>query len=64
MYKDTEQAYKGWTLDVYQNTDGMWVVDGWVSGIAKSGFSLTGKKRKEVICSAKVIVDSSLLSTK
>ncbi len=60
MFRDTEQTYGGYTLDVYEDeTNGVcqgWICDFWTAGDADSG-KLTAPKRKAVIEMTKAEID-------
>lgn len=56
MYRDTEQAYRSWTLDVYEGNR-VWHVDFWYSGLFGS-FRLSRHRRKEAVTAAKEWIDA------
>lgn len=57
MYRDTEQDYKGWTLDVFQSVqDDAWICDYWNRYGPEKG-SVRGQRRREVIAEAQAAID-------
>lgn len=54
MYRDTEQSYGDWTLDVYQVDDqGDWHVDYWLRGHPHTGGMVSSRKKKDAMAMAK-----------
>lgn len=59
MYKDTEQSYLGYTLDVYQSVHTQeWIVDWWRSGALEGRGSVRHKKRESALGEAKAKIRS------
>lgn len=66
MYRDTEQSYRGWTLDVYQAEkgnlasipEGMWCCDAYLPEQESFDFRLMARKRKEVVNGAREYIDA------
>ena len=59
-YKDSEQSYRGWIIDVYQSLiDGKWVADFWrdAPDVAPDN-TVRGDRRKEVVQAAKAKIDA------
>ena len=60
MYRDTEEEYKGWTLDVYQSVNsGDWICDYIFSGSRLSG-QTRGKKKLAVVTEAQNRIDEAI----
>lgn len=58
MYRDTEQSYRGWTLDVYQLEDqdhGAWYCDYWK--LCAAGGSVSSRRRRDAVAEAKRWID-------
>lgn len=61
MYRDTEQSYGNWTLDVYQSVHtGEWCVDYWHRfDLTHERGHVTGRRRKEVVAAAEKAIDAA-----
>ena len=59
MYRDTEQSYRGYCLDVYETTHG-WQVDFHVIGDGRNISQILTPRRKESVKTAKRIIDNIL----
>lgn len=59
MYRDTEQSYGNWTLDVYQSVHtGEWCVDYHHRfDLTQERGHVSGKRRKEVVRLAEQAID-------
>lgn len=61
MYRDTEQSYRGYTIDAYE-ADGGWRADFWCQSPTKqgSGGSFLSRRRRYAIQAAKNQIDQEL----
>ena len=58
MYKDTEETYRNWNMDVFEGKNG-WVAECWSRNDAKIRFIIEGKKKQEVRSLAKSHIDGT-----
>jgi len=57
MYRDTEQSYGDWTLDVYE-ANGQWHCDYWHRSDPKRGGTKQSRKKSECVEQAKLAIDN------
>lgn len=57
MFRDSEQSYGDFTLDVYERLDRGWQCDWWERGKPNNCGSVQADKRKVAIVTAKRIID-------
>lgn len=64
MYRDTEQSYRAFTLDVFELSEGGWQCDWWERGNPENCGTTRADRRKEAILRAKNEIDSTTLYRK
>ena len=58
MYRDTEQSYGEYTLDVYQScVDGLWVCEWWKRSYPEECGKIRSRRKQDAICAAKLAIE-------